>query len=319
VLLVSLSLLLSLSLAVPIPVDLDEGTPILKQEHIELVNSLKTSWTAGRNPRFEGMSVADFKKLLGSKHDLPRYTLPMKDIRPSEDLPENFDSRTQWPACPTIARITDQGHCGSCWAWGATEALSDRFCIQGKVNVTLSAQDLTSCAQSNGCDGGYPNRAWDYMMKTGVVTEACYPTLMGQCQHPGCSELPTPKCNQTCVNGEVFTGSKHFAASAYSVSNNIEHIATEIMTHGPVEVSFEVYEDFATYTSGVYVHKTGKSLGGHAVKAIGWGVDKASGLKYWLVANSWNQSWGMNGFFMIERGVNECGIEADVNAGLAKV
>lgn len=38
------------------------------------------------------------------------------------DLPENFDAREQWPNCPTIKQIRDQGSCGSCWVrpcwWG---------------------------------------------------------------------------------------------------------------------------------------------------------------------------------------------------------
>lgn len=31
------------------------------------------------------------------------------------DLPENFDSRENWPNCPTIREVRDQGSCGSCW------------------------------------------------------------------------------------------------------------------------------------------------------------------------------------------------------------
>lgn len=59
----------------------------------------------------------------------------------------------------------------------------------------------------------------------------------------------------------------------------------------------------------------GSFLGGHAVKIIGWGTDAKSGKDYWLVANSWNESWGENGFFRILRGANECGIEGQVVAG----
>jgi cathepsin B len=58
---------------------------------------------------------------------------------------------------------------------------------------------------------------------------------------------------------------------------------------------------------------TGKNLGGHAIKMIGWGVE--NGTPYWLCMNSWNKSWGEEGLFKILRGSNECGIEDSVVAG----
>jgi cathepsin B len=88
------------------------------------------------------------------------------------------------------------------------------------------------------------------------------------------------------------------------------------MTNGPGEVSFTVYADFEAYTGGVYEHKTGSQLGGHAVRFIGWGVD--AGTPYWTVANSWNEDWGEKGFFRIVRGKNECGIEASYVTGMYK-
>jgi len=90
----------------------------------------------------------------------------------------------------------------------------------------------------------------------------------------------------------------------------------EIFKNGPVETAFTVYEDFLTYKSGVYQHVTGAALGGHAVKFMGWGV--LNGVKYWNVANSWNPTWGDQGYFKILRGVDECGIEDEVNAGIPK-
>jgi len=54
------------------------------------------------------------------------------------------------------------------------------------------------------------------------------------------------------------------------------------------------------YASGVYYHRTGGVMGGHAVKILGWGHDTTSGLDYWLCANSWNTSWGEKGYFKIK-------------------
>jgi len=131
--------------------------------------------------------------------------------------------------------------------------------------------------------------------------------------------VPTPKCTKACQAGypKTYTQDKQFGASAYAVPSNADKIATEIMTNGPVEGAFSVYEDFLTYKSGVYKHTTGQLLGGHAIKILGWGVD--NGVEYWTVANSWNEDWGNGGFFNIAKGTNECGIESGVVAGLPRV
>ena len=62
------------------------------------------------------------------------------------------------------------------------------------------------------------------------------------------------------------------------------------------------------YQSGVYQRGPSAQLeGGHAVKLVGWGVE--DGTDYWWIANSWGTGWGLDGFFKIARGDNECGIE----------
>lgn len=75
----------------------------------------------------------------------------------------------------------------------------------------------------------------------------------------------------------------------------------------------DVYADFMTYKSGVYAHTTGDYLGGHAIKIIGWGTE--NGVDYWLCANSWDLGFGINGYFMIQRGTDESGIEDGCIAG----
>ena len=67
-----------------------------------------------------------------------------------------------------------------------------------------------------------------------------------------------------------------------------------------------------SYRGGVYRRKSSNLLGGHAVKIVGWGKD-TDGTEYWIVANSWNTTWGEQGFFRIAFG--ECGFEDSLWAG----
>jgi cathepsin B len=305
---------------------------------MRIVNSNPHStWRAGVNLRFWNVSMEVVKTWMGVLPNSP-IKLPVADIEVAASLPDGFDARDEWGAtCPSTKEIRDQSACGSCWAFGAVEAMTDRICIasKGAQKPHISAEDLNSCCVTcgMGCNGGYPEAAWQYFKNTGIVTggnydtkEGCEPYTLANCDHhctgkyqPCGSSVPTPKCTRQCISGypNTFAQDKHFGASAYAVPSNVEKIQTEIMTNGPVEAAFSVYEDFLAYKSGVYSHTTGQLLGGHAIKILGWGVD--NGVDYWIVANSWNDDWGNGGFFNIKRGVNECGIESGIVAGLPKL
>ena len=81
-------------------------------------------------------------------------------------LPDKFDWRdkvkgTHLEEC--IHPIRNQANCGSCWAFGASEAFSDRYCLatDGEVTSVLSVQDMVSCSVLNkGCNGGTMGAAW---------------------------------------------------------------------------------------------------------------------------------------------------------------
>jgi len=288
--------------------------PVIDEALIRAVKESGAEWEATLNNQFASWTLGDAKKMLGARLDDVFIAQAPRVETVVEAVPASFDSRTQWPGC--VHAIRNQEQCGSCWAFGATEALSDRFAIQTNLatNVTLSPQDLVSCDtdQNEGCNGGYPILAWQYMQATGIAADECYPYTSGGGVTGNCLITSSPTC---AALGGTGTFQLYNAASAYSVGTTVAAIATEIMTNGPIEVAFDVYQDFFSYTSGVYVHKTGSLAGGHAVKMIGWGT--LSGVAYWTVSNSWGTSWGMEGFFLIKRGVDECGIESAGVAGLA--
>jgi len=327
----------------------DHQIMAIRKEMIEEINSKKTTWTAAVNPRFANATIADVKMLLGTimpGEEGYQESENQKTVfsTPNEAIPESFDVRNAWPQCASVTgRVRDQSNCGSCWAFGSTEAFNDRYCIStGDAKTILAPEDTLeccsgiSCMGSMGCNGGQPAGAWKWFTKTGVSTggdyadvgtgNSCKPYALQSCAHhvsppPGmvsCDTLPeykTPTCTSKCSEsayGTAYSKDKHFAKSEYSVKS-VADMQKELMEKGTLSVALSVYEDFETYSGGVYRHVTGKYLGGHAVKMIGWGVD--NGTPYWLCVNSWNDSWGEKGMFRILRGSNECGIEGSVVAG----
>merc|ERR1711879_1107254 len=126
------------------------------------------------------------------------------------DIPANFDVRTAFPDCAEVSgNIRDQSACGSCWAFGSTEAFNDRHCIATGSKVKLSVEDTTancgflSCF-SQGCNGGQPGQAWNWFKSHGVVTggdyfdinkgDTCAPYEFQPCAHHVPATDKYPKC-----------------------------------------------------------------------------------------------------------------------------
>jgi len=280
--------------------------PVLDDSIIRRINSDETStWTAAANERFAGMEWEEVKAMMSLRPTTVKRFGNQTFALDADAIPATFDASQQWPGC--VHPVRDQAQCGSCWAFGATESLSDRFCIASKsaVNVILSPEYLVACDTTDfGCNGGYLDNAWAWLKSHGCPTETCYPYTSG-----GGS---VPACKAKCNDGSAMKMYK--AASVIDLSGNVAAIQTEIMTNGPVEAAFDVYQDFFSYSSGVYSHKTGGLAGGHAIKVIGWG--ELNNVAYWICYNSWGTSWGMKGLFFIKRGSDECGIEDNIVTGL---
>lgn len=233
------------------------------------INSQNGSWKAVEPTRFQDLKEEHVRRLMGTlmtdKDVLPDVT---EVIELQLEAPDSFDSATNWPGCESIQEVRDQSDCGSCWAFGAVEAMSDRICIvSGQTDQTrISAEDLVSCCSSCGfgCNGGYPSAAWSYFERTGLVTgglygddQWCQPYSLAPCAHHTtsakydpcpASEYPTPRCSRKC-NANFpgsYTKDKHHGRNAYSVRGETK-MKAELSQNGPFEVALTVYEDFLTY------------------------------------------------------------------------
>jgi len=194
---------------------------------------------------------------------------------------------------------------------------------------------------ASGCDGGNPIDAFDYWVRFGLCTggnyenhRGCKPYPFPPCAHhvnstlAPCSdpEFNTPQCEEKCQESYKipYAQDKYFGQEYYVFEDedNVTAIQMDILKNGPVVATFDVYEDFLSYKEGVYKYTTGKLLGGHAVRVLGWGLYKNElhhEIPYWLVANSWNAGWGDKGYFKILRGKNDCDFEKELATGTPKL
>jgi cathepsin L len=104
----------------------------------------------------------------------PHFTTPLAA------LPDTMDWRTH---SGVVTKAKDQGGCGSCWAFSATETLESAAAIaSGAAAPILSPQQIVSCSPNpqhcggtGGCDGSTQELAFTYTETAGLVAESDYP------------------------------------------------------------------------------------------------------------------------------------------------
>ena len=80
----------------------------------------------------------------------------------------------------------------------------------------------------------------------------------------------------------------------------------------PLAVSLQADQYvFQSYRSGVLDTAACGTTMDHAVLVVGYGYDAPSGKEYWLVKNSWNTTWGDQGYIKlaIVDGAGICGVQ----------
>lgn len=294
------------------------------QEFIDRINSAQSLWTAKVYSEYEQFTIGQLERRRGSvknqlREDAIANAQPLLSVQQNKvsqanlkDLPSAFDWRNVG-GIDYVSPVRNQGSCGSCYSFASMAMLEARIRVRSNNTRTpvLSTQYAVSCSPySQGCDGGFPYLvAGKFAQDFGVVEESCFP-YTGTDSTP-CSAM---KCENPT---RYYTSSYNYIGGYYGASTS-ELMMREIYENGPIAVSFEVYDDFMHYSSGVYHHTAQLSFNpfaitNHVVLIVGWG-ENAEGVKYWIVKNSWGTSWGQNGFFYIlrdstEKG-GECGIES---------
>jgi len=205
-----------------------------------------------------------------------------------------FDWRREGAVTP----VKNQGQCGSCWAFSATENIESVFYLAKKSLPVLGPQQIVDCDRKcYGCSGGWPYLAYEYIIGYGGQdSESSYPYTArdGSCR-------PNK-------NGIAATISRY-----NQISHNENIIQSQLATVAPFSICVDASKWYL-YQGGILsANQCGTGLD-HCVQLVGY--DTTSSPAAWLVRNSWGTGWGESGFIRLQMFHGTCGMNTAVTSAV---
>lgn len=276
------------------------GKWLENDEFIEKINNQNLPYTLGHN-QFSGMNSTEYSDFLQNQHFTSATPTYYNGIRQLEVT--NSGESIDWVKIGAVTPVKDQGQCGSCWSFSVTGALEGAYYIKYGKLLSFSEEQLVDCdnfkngGKDHGCNGGLMDNAFNWIKKNqGLCTEEEYPYVS--------QDGPTGQsCNTNC---NLAKGSNIVSYVDVPDSSDTDFISALFKT--PLSIAIEADQrEFQLYKSGIFTGTCGTNLD-HGVLAVGYTAD------YYLVKNSWSDTWGENGYIKLARGQQynngqgQCGI-----------
>lgn len=247
--------------------------------HNDEFHAGKHSWWSAIN-EYSDWTSAEWKKIKSGKAKHNVHEHPMLQLAKTQANPDSKDWREEGVVTP----VKNQGGCGSCWAFSATEVVESHYAIATGDLLTFAPQAFVNCVQNpqqcggtGGCSGATMELAFNLTTTMGMPLE---------------SALPYRGRDQTC---DSYVASVKSTGYVKVPVNDADALETAIATQGPVSVT--VAANWGGYGGGVYsggCNSNNCDLD-HGVVAVGYAKD------YWLVRNSWGTGWGEHGYIRLSR------------------
>ncbi|UJR25495.1 hypothetical protein I4U23_006841 [Adineta vaga] len=200
------------------------------------------------------------------------------------DVPESLDWRTKG----VISPVKDQGIVGRVEPIVAVEVTESWYAIQTGNLVEGSFARIDDCCPEE-------INVFECITKLGgICRQEDYPSVTNQCLPKKCAP---------------FT---HFNKVMRLKTQNEDTMVTWIQ-NSTLFVGIDASQtSFQFYTSGIYKDSScSKTTIDHMMQLVGYGKT-SSGDLYWICKNSWGVTWGAQGYILVLRGQNMCGIASYV-------
>merc|ERR1712166_534415 len=265
-----------------------------------------------------------------------------KDFKPEASVHAFNNARSpasiDWRLTDAITSIKNQGQCGSCWAFSATEAIESQLTLGtgGKLRISLSPQQIASCTPStgtygcDGCNGGFTEGAYEYLKSVAGLANSFYiPYEQSLTETSTTATCPTAKVaaidgadkqlqgGYAAVNGYSYAVAP--CTSGDCADQDLSGFASALETT-PISICVNA-ANWNDYTGGVMTSTACGPMGAdyqdHCVMAVGF--DSTAPTPYWIVRNSWSSTWGEDGYIYLEMALNTCGLADDATIPTVKL